>query len=177
MNDAESLYEAIHEEVALQPYDTSWPARFAAERERLLTLFPDSFTAIEHIGSTAVPGLMAKPIIDMLAGVESMGIARSLSGVLLKAGYTTSAEFNSTLSDRQWFMRWAEGHRTHHLHIVVHGGPAWDQRLRFREALRASPELAAAYTALKTELAVRFPTDREAYTKAKAAFVHSVSGS
>ena len=176
MNDAESLQAAIHEDVDLQAYDDAWPAMFVGERDRLLGLLPLSFIDIEHIGSTAVPGLLAKPVIDMLAGVESMVMARSLSGVLREAGYTTSAEFNATLRDRQWFMRWADGHRTHHLHVVVHRGPAWRERLRFRDALRADPVLAARYAALKAELAVRHPSDREAYTQAKAAFVHAVSG-
>ena len=177
MNSAASLHAAIHEEVALQAYDASWPARFGAERERLLTLLPGRFIAIEHMGSTAVPGLVAKPVIDLLAGVVSMEEARALAGPLCAAGYTTSAEFNAALTDRQWFMRWADGHRTHHLHIVVHGSPVWHQRLRFRDALRASPELATRYAALKAELASKHPSDREAYTEAKAAFVISVSGS
>ena len=174
MNKADSLQAAIDEEVALEAYNDAWPARFVAERDRLLGLLPLSFIDIEHIGSTAVPGLMAKPIIDMLAGVASMAEARSLSPVLLDAAYTTSAEFNAALSDRQWFMRWADGHRTHHLHVVVHGSPAWAQHLRFRDALRADPVLAAAYAALKAELALRHPDDREAYTSAKAEFVRSV---
>lgn len=176
MTDAESLHAAIHEEVALQAYDAAWSDRFVAERDRLLALFPLIFVDIEHIGSTAVPGLMAKPIVDLLAGVETMAMARSLTEPLREAGYTTSAEFNATLTDRQWFMRCADGHRTHHLHIVVHGGPVWTRHLRFRDALRASPVFAARYAALKAELAVRHPTDREAYTSAKTAFVNSLSG-
>jgi GrpB-like predicted nucleotidyltransferase (UPF0157 family) len=175
MTDAESLHEAIHEEVTLQAYDAAWSDRFVAERDRLLALFPLVFVDIEHIGSTAVPGLMAKPIVDLLAGVETMAMARSLTEPLSEAGYTTSAEFNATLTDRQWFMRWADGHRTHHLHIVVQGGPVWTRHLRFRDALRASPVFAARYAALKAELAVRHPTDREAYTSAKTAFVNSLS--
>ncbi len=175
MNNADSLHAAIHEEVALQAYDSRWPDRFVAERDRLLTLFPLIFVDIEHIGSTAVPGLMAKPIVDLLAGVETMAMARSLAEPLREAGYTSSAEFNAALTDRQWFMRWADGRRTHHLHVVVQGSPAWTQHLRFRDALRASPVFAARYAALKAELAVRHPTDREAYTSAKAAFVNALS--
>ncbi|MDI1240099.1 MAG: GrpB family protein [Polaromonas sp.] len=175
MTDADSLHAAIHEDVSLQAYDSRWPDRFVAERDRLLALFPLVFVDIEHIGSTAVPGMVAKPIVDLLAGVESMAMARSLAEPLRDAAYTTSAEFNATLTDRQWFMRWADGRRTHHLHIVVHGGPVWTRHLQFRDALRASPVLAARYAALKAELAVRHPTDREAYTSAKTAFVSSLS--
>ncbi|MDI1271925.1 GrpB family protein [Polaromonas sp.] len=175
MTDADSLHAAIHEDVSLQAYDSRWPDRFVAEQDRLLALFPLVFVDIEHIGSTAVPGMVAKPIVDLLAGVETMAMARSLAEPLCEAGYTTSAEFNATLTDRQWFMRWADGRRTHHLHIVVHGGPVWTRHLQFRDALRASPVLAARYAALKAELAVRHPTDREAYTSAKTAFVSSLS--
>jgi GrpB-like predicted nucleotidyltransferase (UPF0157 family) len=174
MTEQESLQAAIHEEVALRAYDPRWPALFEAERERLLSLFPDDFIAVEHIGSTAVPGMAAKPVIDILAGVASMDAAKALVAPLCTQGYAASAEFNASLVDRQWLMRWAGGHRTHHLHLVVHGGEVWVQRLRFRDALRADAALAARYAALKTELAARYPNDREAYTEGKAAFVRAV---
>lgn len=175
MNDHESLLAAIHEDVALHPYDAAWPAAFVAERDRLLSLFPECFVDIQHIGSTAVVGLAAKPIIDILAGVESMAVAELLIAPLCTSGYTTSVEFNATLTDRKWFMRWDQVHRTHHLHVVVHTGEIWLQRLRFRDALRGSSDLAARYAQLKMELAARHASDREAYTEAKAEFVRSFS--
>lgn len=171
MNDSESLNEAINEEVSLHDYDASWPDKFVAERDRLLALFPVNIIDIEHIGSTAVPGLLAKPVIDILAGVESMTVARALTEPLLEAGYSTSAEFNAKLTDRQWFMRWADGRRTHHLHVVVHLGKEWTDRLRFRDALRASPMLAARYAALKAGLLLKHANDREAYTSGKSGFI------
>lgn len=73
-------------------------------------------------------------------------------------------------------MRWAAGHRTHHPHVVVHDGKVWHERLRFRDALLSQPEVAASYASLKSQLAFRHATDREAYTDAKAEFVHSVLG-
>lgn len=174
MNDHESLLAAIHEEVALCPYDVSWPERYFEERQRLLTLFPATFIDIQHMGSTAVPGMQAKPIIDILAGVASMGMAESLTESLCSSGYTTSTEFNQTLTDRKWFMRWANGRRTHHLHVVVHGSSVWHQHLQFRDALRSNPPLAVDYARLKTGLAARHAHDREAYTDAKSAFILSV---
>lgn len=176
MNEQQSLAAAIHETVTLQAYDSSWPAAYAAERERLLRALPGVFIGLEHIGSTAVPGLAAKPIVDLMAGVASMAVAESVAVALCACGYTTSAEFNATLSDRKWFMRWADGHRTHHLHVVVHEGLAWHERLRFRDALRADPALAARYVELKASAAEQHANDREAYTDAKAGFVRSVSG-
>jgi GrpB-like predicted nucleotidyltransferase (UPF0157 family) len=174
MNEQESLLAAIHEEIQLHAYDASWPQAFLLERDRLLSLFPQQFIDIQHIGSTAVPGLLAKPIIDILAGVESMAVARALAEPLCLCGYTTSAEFNATLSERQWFMRWADGHRTHHLHIVVFGAELWNKHLGFRDALRARPELASRYALLKSQLAAQHTHDREVYTQAKGAFVQSV---
>ena len=172
--DAELIDRAIHEMVTLAPYDASWPSAFSAERERLLTLFPSQLLSVEHFGSTAVAGMAAKPIIDILAGVESMAVADELFEQLLVSGYTTSREFNATLVDSRWFMRVAGGRRTHHLHVVKLGGKQWQTRLRFRDALRASDGLAQQYSELKHRLAKRHSADREAYTNAKAEFVASV---
>ena len=176
MTESESLEQAIHEEVALVPYDPRWPSLFEAERERLGQFFPTQFLDIQHFGSTAIPGMPAKPIIDLLAGVESMAVADSLVESLLNLSYTTSAEFNATLIDRRWFMRWANGRRTHHLHIVVFDGTEWRRRLRFRDVLRSNAELAHRYALLKKELATQHSIDREAYTRAKSEFVLSVVG-
>lgn len=174
MTEAESLQRAIHEDVALCPYDLQWPTRFMAERTRLLSLFPTQFLGVEHIGSTAIPGMAAKPIIDILGGVESIAVADTLIGPLLRSAYTTSMEFNATLTDRRWLMRWADGRRTHHLHLVVLGGAEWQQRVHFRDALRADSDLAERYERLKHDISRKHTADREAYTDAKTEFVLSV---
>ncbi|WP_286786841.1 MULTISPECIES: GrpB family protein [unclassified Pseudomonas] len=174
MTEEESLLAAINENVELHSYDSSWPKVFEAERERLMSLFQDVFIDIQHIGSTAIPGLTSKPIIDIIAGVESISIAERLALPLCESGYNTSAEFNESLSDRKWFMRWANGHRTHHLHLVVHGSKIWHERLKFRDKLRSNSEYAARYAELKTKLAIMHSTDREAYTNAKEEFVVSI---
>ena len=134
MNEQDSLHAAIYESVKLHDHDPSWPVAFLAERGRLISLFADQFVELEHIGSTAIPGLKAKPIIDILAGVKSMAVAEALTEPLCRSGYTTSVELNETLGDRKWFMRWANGHRTHHLHVVVHDAEPWSERMRFRDA-------------------------------------------
>ncbi len=165
---------AIREPIRLVPHDLAWPAAFAAEQRRLLSLFPLELRAVEHIGSTAIPGMPAKPIVDMLAGVDSMAAADALFEQVLLHGYATSRAFNEMLPDRRWFMRSVEGRRTHHLHIVVFGGPTWQRHLLFRDRLRSNAALAQSYARLKSELAARFEHDREAYTDAKSAFVASV---
>lgn len=171
--DADLERRAIREEVILASYDATWPARFIVERDRLLAHFPQ-LLEVEHFGSTAISGMPAKPIIDILAGVESMAVADALFEPILAYGYTTSRAFNAMLPDRRWFMRSANGRRTHHLHLVVHGSESWRVHLRFRDALRANPAVAQRYAELKLELAAEFAGDREAYTNAKSEFVTSV---
>lgn len=170
----DSLTRAIAEEVCLVAYDSRWVAQFIEERDRLFGLLPSRFVAIEHIGSTAVPGLAAKPIIDILAGVSRMSEADALLGPLCAHGYETSAEFNATLPDRRWLMRHARGRRTHHLHHVVFGGEPWIRRLQFRDVLRADAAIATRSQRLKRGLAEQYREDREAYTDAKTAFIRDI---
>jgi GrpB-like predicted nucleotidyltransferase (UPF0157 family) len=118
----------------------------------------------------------AKPIIDILAGVESMAVADALFSPILAYGYPTSQAFNAMLPDRRWFMRSANGRRTHHLHLVVLGSESWNVHLRFRNVLRSDAALAQRYAKLKLRLAAEFRRDREAYTNAKSEFVTSVVG-
>jgi GrpB-like predicted nucleotidyltransferase (UPF0157 family) len=166
---ADSLTRAINEPVAIVPYDPAWPSRFEAERARLAALFPD--LRLEHVGSTAVPGMPAKPIIDCMAAVPSLAVADRLVDLLCANGYTTSASYNQSLGDRRWLMRHAAGRRTHHLHLVLEASPRLAECLRFRDALRADGELARRYAELKERLARECGTDREAYTVAKTAFI------
>ena len=168
---ADDVQRAIVEPVHLAPYDPAWPARFAAARQQLLDRFAADLPTIEHIGSTAVPGLSAKPVIDLLAAVPSMAAADAVLPRLCGAGWLTSAAYNATLPARRWLMRQAGGHRTHHLHLVVAGSPEWLDPIRFRDRLRADPALAAAYVGLKRQSVDRLGHDRDAYTNSKTAFV------
>jgi GrpB-like predicted nucleotidyltransferase (UPF0157 family) len=174
LSDEQSLAAAINEEVSLRAHDAAWAQVFELERDRLQAIAPGAFLSIEHIGSTAVPGLLAKPIVDIMAAVGSLDGVDSVIERLCGHGYATSSEFNAALTDRKWLMRWHAGHRTHHLHIVVAHGAQWNDRLAFRDALRHDPALARRYADLKTGLAAKHPADREAYTDAKSAFVRAV---
>ncbi|WP_218313678.1 GrpB family protein [Halomonas sp. 18071143] len=174
MNEEESLNRAINEPVAIYPYDDAWPLLFEQECSRLLRLFPGDFLAIEHIGSTAVPGLSAKPVIDIMAGVEAMPRADALMEPLCQAKYTTSMEYNASLVGRRWLMRWANGRRTHHLHLMVYESNEWQKRLAFRDALRGNIDIAQQYERNKWAWAAEFSSDREAYTAAKGDFIREV---
>ncbi|HJV94738.1 MAG TPA: inositol monophosphatase family protein [Albitalea sp.] len=155
----------------MAPANGAWPGQFQRERDRLLAALPGRFVSIEHIGSTAVPGLAAKPVIDMLGGVTSMAAADALLDDLCAMGYTTSVEYNATLTDRRWLMRHANGRRTHHLHLVVYGADAWRSRIAFRDALRADTTLRQRYLELKQQLAAQYAGDREAYARGKLPFI------
>lgn len=174
MTEEESLQRAIREQVRIFSYDPKWPKKYEVEKGRLVALFPEAFLALEHVGSTAVPGMAAKPIVDIMGGVRSLKQADALLPALCQNGYSTSAEFNATLADQRWLMRHAGGHRTHHLHLVIHEAGEWRRKIAFRNALRADPDVAHRYHELKSNLAETMGSDRDAYTSAKAEFVEAI---
>jgi GrpB-like predicted nucleotidyltransferase (UPF0157 family) len=152
--------------IEIVDYDASWPDQFRAEAERLAGVVP--VLSWHHIGSTAVPGLAAKPIIDMIAMAED--IDEHVSALVERAGYQCPDAYNASLVGRRWLCRPSAAHRTHHLHLVA-GQQELDRHLRFRDALRDDPQLAFEYAALKRALAERMPGDREGYTAAKTEFI------
>lgn len=157
--------------VQIIDYDPGWPVSFQAERKRLMPLLGRA--DIHHIGSTAVPGLAAKPVIDMMALVPD--IDAPIAALVERAGYQFPPAYNATLSHRRWLCYPAASHRTHHLHLVDQQHEL-DRHLRFRDRLRTDPQLAREYAALKRRLAGRFANDREAYTEAKRQFIQTNSG-
>lgn len=169
----DSIRSAIREGVHMHPYDPVWPSRFVEEKDRLHDLFP-FIRDIQHIGSTAIPGLQAKPIIDLLAGVDSMDTVEALVPPLTGIGYLYLPEQNLILPDRRWLMRQKDGHRTHHLHLVVHNGPEWQRLIAFRDALLHDTELRQRYALLKSDLAERVGHDRDTYTRSKSDFIRAV---
>lgn len=155
--------------IVLVDYDSAWPAAFERERGRLAEVLGEWLTgSIEHIGSTAVPGLRAKPVLDIMAGVESLTASRPAIEAVAGLDYV---HFPYRADVMHWFCKPSPAHRTHHLHLVPFGSALWKERIRFREVLRRDPALAAEYAELKTLLANRYWNDREAYTEAKSAFV------
>jgi GrpB-like predicted nucleotidyltransferase (UPF0157 family)/ubiquinone/menaquinone biosynthesis C-methylase UbiE len=161
--------------ISLVPYDPEWPGRFEAEKGRLEAVIgPWIFGGIEHVGSTSIPGLAAKPIIDIMVGVEDLEEARGAFVGLAELGYL-HAPYKQEIM--HWFCKPSVAVRTHHLYLMERDSPEWRARIAFRDFLRTHPETAHAYEQLKRELAQRFRTDREAYTQAKGVFVARVVAS
>jgi GrpB-like predicted nucleotidyltransferase (UPF0157 family) len=167
----------VADDVEIVPYDPAWPGLFAVEAARLrAALDAELIVGIEHFGSTAVPGLAAKPIIDILIAVQSLARAKAtMIQPILALGYVYWSE--NPDGDRMFFVKGMPPYgerRTHHIHITEPGGEMWQRRLAFRDYLRANSDEARRYELLKRDLAARFPTDREAYTEAKTEYVEAV---
>ena len=160
------------EPIRLVPYDPTWPDRFAEERDALDdAIGPWATGGIHHVGSTAVPGLGAKPIIDILVGVDSLETSRACFDPLAKLGYLY-APYRT--DEMHWFCKPHPSRRTHHLHLIPTNSQRFRHELTFRDWLRADPATAREYEILKHHLARRFANDREAYTDAKADFIRRV---
>ena len=165
------------DDVEIVAYDPAWPALFATEARRLhAALDAELIVGIEHFGSTAVPGLAAKPIIDILIAVRSLARAKAtMIEPILALGYVYWSENPNT--DRMFFVKGMPPYgerRTHHIHITEPDGEMWQRRLAFRDYLRVKPDEAHRYEVLKRDLAARFPADRDAYTEAKTEYVEAV---
>lgn len=172
--------------VVLSPYSERWPQQFERIRDEVSRVFSDAHAAddepigsmsveIQHIGSTSVPGLCAKPVIDVLLGASTLARIEAKIGALAALGYIYVSKYERELPMRRYFVRDAEGERPRvHLHGVVLDSPIWREHLGFRDALRADPALRDRYATLKTELAERHADDKAAYTEAKAPFIRTV---
>jgi len=164
----------VPDEVEIVDYDPCWPALFAAEASVLRNALPsDAFIAIEHVGSTAIPGVAAKPIIDIFVAVPSIADAkRTLIEPIKEIGYVYWKD--NPNPERMFFVKGMPpfgARRTHHIHLCEPSSEHWSRPLVFRDYLRQHPDRARAYVALKHDLAERFRDDREGYTAAKEAFV------
>jgi GrpB-like predicted nucleotidyltransferase (UPF0157 family) len=159
--------------VRLLASDPSWPTAFRAEAarmERAIAAAGLPPLAFEHVGSTAVPGLDAKPIIDLLAGYERGADPRSYFAILTALGYQHRGP--QGIPDRELFVLGSESLRTHHLDLVALDGRFWRDHVAFRDRLRDDVEIRDAYAALKRRLAMTYPNDRPTYTAGKAAFIN-----
>ncbi len=165
----------LSEPVVIVPYDPSWPARFEALRAELVAALPGLFVEVEHFGSTSVPDLAAKPVIDLLAAVRTLADAERAAPVLASLGYAYVPEYNEAMPERRYFRRPHRGPHEAHLHVYEAAEFRARPERRFRDHLRSHPEEAAAYGALKCALVEQHRNDRAAYTAAKSTFILAVT--
>ncbi len=171
---------AVREEVGIVPYDPDWPRLFQEEKRHLLACLPPGLIKrVEHFGSTAVPNLPAKPIIDMLVEVSDLNETRLCIVPILESqgyDYFWRPSWGEDIPPfYAWFIkRRPDGTRTHHIHMVEHHFEHWD-RLLFRDYLIAFPEVAQEYATLKLSLSQRYHGDRVAYTNGKTDFIVRVT--
>ncbi|MGI6667592.1 MAG: GrpB family protein [Bacillota bacterium] len=158
--------------VLVVDYNPEWPAMFQAEADKIARILGDNLVTIHHIGSTSVPGLRAKPIIDMMPVVKDITLVDKCNLQMEELGYEAMGEFG--LPGRRYFRK--GGHeRTHHVHCYsLSSAEEIERHLAFRDYLRAHPDVARAYGELKTGLAQEHPDDASAYMDGKDAFVKSV---
>jgi len=184
MNSIDSLEErinrAVQEEIVIVPYNPNWPRMFEEEKKHLFNCLPHNIVKrIEHFGSTAIPGLSAKPIIDILVEVTSLEETKNIVvPILTVQGYDyfwRPTHGNDGLPFYAWFIkRGAQGNRTHHIHLVEKDFEHWD-RLFFRDYLIEHPRLLKEYQQIKLCLSDKFPNDRVAYTEAKTEFINKTT--
>lgn len=147
---------------------------FERERKSLEAVIGAGAAIIEHIGSTSVTGLAAKPIIDIMIGLRDFSVADRLVPEIVALGYIYIPKYEKEMPYRRYFKKVAGGVSTHHIHMVQAGGDFWQRHLLFRDYLMANPDVAAAYAVLKKELAKLEWDDTNDYADAKTAFVKNI---
>lgn len=162
--------------IVIVEYDPRWPILFEEERVRLLATTSPLLMAIEHVGSTAVPGLAANPIIDIMGGVRDLGEVTRYVANLEGTGYEYVPQYEVHIPERRYFRkpRTGQSPRTHHLHIVELTSTFWRRHLLFRDYLRTHPVALREYANLKRRLAVEYGDDGQGYTDAKGPFIESI---
>ncbi len=158
--------------IVIEPYASEWPETFAAEGQRLSDALMAILIATHHIGSTSIPGLAAKPIIDILAVVRSLSELDACSSAMMDLGYQPMGEFG--IAGRRFFAKGGDLARTHHIHAYEPGHVEIATHLDFRDYLRVHPDCARRYAELKAALAERHRHDIDAYIAGKAPLVKEI---
>jgi GrpB-like predicted nucleotidyltransferase (UPF0157 family) len=162
--------------VHISEYDPDWPERYHAAERRLRQILGEQLLDIEHVGSTSIPGLAAKDIVDIMPGMANKRALDVCVAPMVAAGYTYCPDFERTFPDRRLFRFESEERVTQHVHIVPVDCPFWVRHIAFRDRLREHPEVAEAYEALKRALASKFKHQRANYTDAKTDFIEEQIG-
>lgn len=167
-------YSKLNHPILVVDYDPQWPILFEQEKKRILAALGSYLTMVTHIGSTAVPGLAAKPIIDIGVGIRSLADAPILIPCIKKLTYVYEPDLEQLLPERRFFWKGTPTVHTYHLHLAEVDNPVLVRPLRFRDYLRKHPDEAMEYESLKKQLAKRCGQDMEAYVTGKTRFVENV---
>lgn len=160
----------MKDQIIVVDYDKNWPIQYEQEKDKILNVLGGTVENIQHIGSTSVPGLAAKPIIDIAIGLRQLPPSLAQISALEKLGYIYRGE--AGIPGRHFFHKGSP--ISHHIHIVILGGEVWERHLLFRDFLRTHPEAAEQYEALKRDLAIQFRLNRERYTSSKAPLIEQL---
>jgi GrpB-like predicted nucleotidyltransferase (UPF0157 family) len=155
--------------VIIEGYNDKWPDIYKNEEKKLFSILKDMVASIEHVGSTSIPGLKSKPIIDIAIGLCNFDNISVVKRLLISNGYEYRA--NNGSSERYLFVKGLWVKRTHHLHVEKYGESAWNDHIDFRDCLRNDSTIFKEYEALKVKLAEMYSKDRESYTAQKADYI------
>ncbi|MFC1838950.1 GrpB family protein [Thermodesulfobacteriota bacterium] len=160
--------------IVIEDYDPNWPLLYEKEKKKILTKLGSMALGIEHIGSTSVPGLAAKPVIDIMVRMENLRIASECIPLIESIDYQNLPEVDKVFLDRVYFWKGTEEQHIAHLALMEKTSPAWDGLIAFRDYLRKHSQDAKNYEKLKTELAMKYPFDPILYANGKKGFVVSI---
>ena len=162
----------VQRHIVVVPYDAGWSELYRAEAEKLRAVFGSLLVEIHHIGSTSIPGLAAKPVIDILPLVKDIDQVDHINDAMTAFGYIAKGE--AGISGRRFFIKPSESERTHHVHTFQVGDPEGKRHLAFRAYLIAHPDLIAEYAEIKMKLAQQFPYDIYGYMDGKDSWIKVV---
>jgi len=157
--------------IEVVPYDSTWPKQFEEEASRIKPIFAENFVAIHHIGSTAVPGLAAKPTIDIVLEVKNIELVDECNNPMAELGYEAWGEYN--IPGRRFFVK-GKDKRTYHVHTFQADSADIARHLYFRDYLKSHPKEAKEYADFKIKLAQQFANDRRSYVLSKQDFVKTL---
>ncbi|NHJ39465.1 MAG: GrpB family protein [Asgard group archaeon] len=159
--------------VDLVKYNPNWPIQFETEKKLILETFQNFIIHVEHVGSTAIPGISAKPIIDIMIGIESLTEIDEYIELFKTIGYDINPDWNKDFPNQRALDKYENGMKIH-LYIVEFNTERWLKNIHFRDYLREHPEVAEEYNKLKLELVEKYRDDREAYVSGKSQFIKKI---
>jgi GrpB-like predicted nucleotidyltransferase (UPF0157 family) len=170
------IYSKLNRPIAVISYDPRWSQLYEEEKHRIAVAFGDKSAQFEHFGSTAIPGLAAKPVIDIAIGIERLDDADVYLSILQGLGYTYVPELEADIPARRFLWRVTPAGQRYHINLTEVHAPEWEQPLLFRDYLRDHPAEAAEYERLKERLAAECGSDISAYIQGKTGFVKHILG-